>query len=115
MPSLVVGRIRISRATNAIANLLLAFLISGGYLLVWPIYRVLHRRKTQRRQALLKLFLIEVALDGFLTGYVVFGFFRIPDFHHGLFLFEITDSVLAVFCWVATYGVWADSDLKIEA
>ena len=99
---------------NAIASVLLAFLISGGYLLVWPIYRVLHRRRTQRRQALFKLFLIECVLYGSLTGYVIYGFFRIPDFHHGFFLFEIVYLVLAAFCWTATYGVWADSDPEIE-
>jgi len=95
-------------------GVILAFLVFGGYLLVWPVYRVLHRRRTQRSQALLRLFLIESVIYVPLTGYVIYGFCRIPDFHHGFFLFEVVYLVLAAFCWVATYGVWADSNPQIE-
>ena len=98
---------------NAVAGTLLAFLLSGGYLLVWPIYRLLHPKKSQRRQALFRLFLVEVCLYGPVTGYVIFGFFKIPDFHHALFVIEIVYLLMAVFLWVATYGVWADSSPEV--
>jgi hypothetical protein len=95
-------------------GLVLALLISGGYLLVWPAYRVFHPKRTRRRQALLKLFLLEAALYVPLTGYVAYGFYRIPDFHHGFLLFEAGYVILAVVCWAATYGVWADSSPDVE-
>ena len=47
---------------NALTGALTAFLLSGGYLLVWPFYRLFHRQKTQRRQALFRLFLLELFL-----------------------------------------------------
>ncbi len=95
-------------------GLLFAFLLSGGYLLVWPIYRLAHRRKSPRRQALLKLFLIEATLYFAVTGFVLYGFWKIPDFHHAFILFEILYFFLAAFCWLATFGVWADSSPDAE-
>jgi hypothetical protein len=94
---------------NALAGGLAAFLVSGGYLLVWPFYRLFHTKKTQRRQALFRLFLLELFLYVPLTGFVVFGTFRIPDFHHAFFIIEIVYLLLALFLWAATYGVWADN------
>ncbi len=82
--------------------------------MVWPLYRLLHRRKSERRRALFRLFLIETILYVPLTGYVLYGFTRIPDFHHAFFLFQIVYLLLAAFCWVATYGVWADSSPEPE-
>jgi len=100
---------------NALMGVILAFLLSGGYLLVWPIYRAFHRRKTQRRQALFHLFLLELCLYTPVTGFVVFGFIRIPDFHHALWWIEIVYLLLALYLWVATYGVWADNRADVEA
>ncbi len=94
---------------NAIAGILVAFLLSGGYLLVWPIYRLLHPKRTQRRQALFRLFLIEVCLYVPITGFVVFGFLKFPDFHHVMFVVQIIYLLLALYLWVATYGVWVDN------
>jgi hypothetical protein len=100
---------------NAVAGTLLAFLVSGGYLLVWPIYRLSHPRKSQRRRALFRLFLIELCLYVPITGFVIFGFFRILDFHHVFFVIEILYLLLALFLWVATYGVWADGSPESDS
>ena len=75
----------------------------------------MHPKKTQRRQALFRLFLIELCLYAPVTGFVVFGFFKIPGFHHALFLIEIVYLLLALYLWVATYGVWADSRAEIDS
>ena len=94
---------------KALAGGLAAFLVSGGYLLVWPLYRLFHPKKTQRRQALFRLFLVELYLYVPLTSLVIFGTHRIPDFHHAFFIIEIVYLLLALFLWAATYGVWADN------
>jgi hypothetical protein len=86
------------------------FLITGNYLLFWPIYRFLHWKRTQRTQALWNLFLVELALYGCLTGAVLLAIYRVPDFHRGgLLLAELFYLFLVVVFWVATYGVWADN------
>ena len=94
---------------NAFTGMLVAFVVTGGYLLVWPVYRLFHPRKTRRRQALFRLFLLEIALYLPVTGFVTYGFLRIPDFHHGLWLFYIVYLLLDLYLWAATYGVWADN------
>ena len=94
---------------KALAGALAAFLVSGGYLLVWPFYRLFHPKKAQRRQALFRLFLVELFLYVPLTSLVIFGTYRIPDFHHAFFIIEIVYLLLALFLWAATYGVWADN------
>jgi hypothetical protein len=94
---------------NAITGTLFAFLLTGGYLLVWPIYRLWHPRKTQRRQALFELFLLECCLYIPPTSFALYGMFRLPDFHHVLGLMNIVYLLLALFLWTATYGVWADN------
>jgi len=99
---------------NALIGALTAFLLSGGYLLVWPFYRLCHRRPSQRRQALFRLFLLQLFLYVPLTAFVLFGIDRIPDFHHAFFIIEIVYLLLALFLWAATYGVWADNRPDIE-
>ncbi len=99
---------------EAFTGIILAFLATGGYLLVWPVYRLFHPRKTQRRQALLHLFLLELCLYLPFTGYVAYGFLRIPDFHH-VWWIPIIYLLLALYLWVATYGVWADSRPDVDA
>jgi len=95
---------------NAFTGSVFGFLATGNYVLFWPVYRIFHARKTQRRQALLRLFLIEVAIYVFLTGSVLIAVYGIPDFHHGgLLVAEIVYLVLALVFWIATYGVWADN------
>ena len=92
------------------------FLITGNYLLFWPLYRALHRKNSQRRQALLRLFLVELAIYGSVTGLLVLAVYKIPDFHHGGFLLmELIYLLLLVVFWVATYGVWADNSAETEA
>jgi hypothetical protein len=90
---------------NAFVGPLLGFVVFGGYLLVWPIYRILHPGRTQRRQALLDLFMVEVGLHVPLMGVVVFCFVK----HYSVLPFGMVYLLLAAFCWVATYGVWADN------
>ena len=99
---------------NALTGAIAAFLISGGYLMVWPFYRILHPKRTQRRQALFRLFLLELFLYVPLTGFVLIGIYKIPDFHHAFFIIEIVYLLLALFLWAATYGVWADSRPDVE-
>src|SRR5437899_8318481 len=94
---------------NALIAPLTAFLLTGGYLLVWPFYRLFHCKKTERRQALFRLFLLELFLYVPLTGFVLFGIYRIPDFHHAFLIVEIVYLLLALFLWAATWGVWAHS------
>ncbi len=95
---------------NAFTGPVLAFLATGNYLLFWPLYRIFHPKKTQRRQALFRLFVFEVVIYGLLTGLLIIAVYRIPDFHHGGFLLaEIVYLVLVVIFWIATYGVWADN------
>ena len=95
---------------SAFIGPLLAFLATGNYLLFWPVYRAFHGKKTQRRQALFRLFLVELCIYVLVTGSLVVAIYRIPDFHHGGFLLaEIVYLALVVICWIATYGVWADN------
>ena len=90
-------------------------LITGNYLLFWPVYRILHPKKTQRRQALLNLFLVELAIYFSLTAALVFAVYKVREFHHGGFLLaEIVYLLLAAVFWVATYGVWADNRPDVE-
>lgn len=92
-------------------NALLFLLATGNYLLFWPVYRIFHPQKTQRRQALFRLFLLEVSIYTLLTGSLVIAVYRLPDFHHGGFLLaEIVYLLLIVAFWIATYGVWADNN-----
>jgi len=91
---------------------LLALLATGNYLLFWPVYRAFHKKRTQRRQALFRLFLLELCIYVLVTGLLVFAIYRIPDFHHGGFLLaEIVYLALVVIFWVVTFGVWADNSL----
>jgi hypothetical protein len=53
--------------------------------------------------------LLEIALYLPVTGFLAYGFLRIPDFHHGLWLFYIVYLLLDLYLWTATYGVWADN------
>src|SRR5689334_10379999 len=95
---------------NALTGPAFAFLATGNYLLFWPLYRALHRKKTQRRQALFRLFLIELCIYLLVTGSLVVAVYTIPDFHHGGFLLaEIVYGALVVVFWIATYGIWADN------
>jgi hypothetical protein len=102
---------------NAFTGPLLAFLATGNYLLFWPVYRISHPKKTQRRQALFRLFLLELVIYGLLTGSLIIAIYGIPDFHHsGFLLAEIVYLVLVVIFWIATYGVWADnSPYKVDS
>ena len=86
----------------------LAFILTGSYLLFWPVYRTFLRRMTQRRQALFRLFLLELALYLPFTTLVITATYMIRDFHHAFLLVEVIYFLLALFFWVATYGVWAD-------
>jgi hypothetical protein len=96
---------------TAVTGPLLAFLATGNYLLFWPVYRLFHTKKTQRRQALFRLFLLELCVYVPLTGSLVLASYRIPDFHHGGFLLaELLYLVLIMIFWIATYSVWADSN-----
>ena len=71
-------------------------------------YRAFHAKRTQRRQALFGLFLLELCIYALVTGSLVIAVFRIPDFHHGGFLLaEIVYLLLLVIFWIVTYGVWA--------
>src|SRR6266571_2396376 len=99
---------------NALTGALTAFLLSGGYLLAWPFYRLFQRRNSERRQALFHLFLVELFLYVPLTSFVLFGIYRIADFHHAFLIIEIVYLLLALFLWAATYGVWADSRPDVE-
>ncbi len=95
---------------NAFTGPLLGFLMTGNHLLFWPVYRAFHAKKTQRRQALFRLFLLELCLYAAVTGSLVIAVYRIPDFHHGGFLLaEIVYAALLIIFWIATYGVWADN------
>ena len=95
---------------NAFVGPLLGFLMTGNYLIFWPVYRALHAKRTQRRQALFRLFLLELCLYGIVTGSVIIAVYKIPAFHHGGFLLaEIVYGALLVIFWIATYGVWADN------
>jgi len=100
---------------NSFTGPLFGFLLTGNYLLFWPIYRLLHPRKTQRREALFKLFLIELGIYVPLTTLVVIGVYKISDFHHAFLLIEIIYLLLAICLWVATFGVWADSSPDLGA
>ena len=95
---------------SAFTGPLLAFLVTGNYLLFWPTYRAFHAKRTQRRQALFRLFLLELCICVLVTGSLVIAVHRIPDFHHGGFLLaEIVYLALLVIFWITTYGVWADN------
>lgn len=95
---------------NALIGPALAVLVTGNYLLFWPLYRIFHPKKTQRRQALLRLFLLEVVIYALITGSLVVAVYRIADFHHGGFLLaEIIYLLLMAVFWIVTYGVWADN------
>jgi hypothetical protein len=101
---------------RTIIVLFLGFLLSGSYLFFWPVYRILHPRKSQRRRALFRLFLLELVIYVSLTACLVFAVYTLPDFHHGgLLLAQITYLLLIVVFWIATYGVWADSRLDIDS
>ena len=95
---------------NTFTGTLVGFLVTGNYLLFWPFYRAFHAKKTHRRQALLRLFSLELCIYVPVTGSLVFAAYRNPDFHHGGFLIaEIVYLLLAVIFWIATYGVLADN------
>jgi hypothetical protein len=102
---------------NAFTGPLLGFLLTGNYLLFWPVYRAFHAKRTQRRRALFRLFLLELSIYVLVTASVVIATYSIPDFHHGGFLLaEIVHIALVVIFWVATYGVWADnSPYEVES
>jgi hypothetical protein len=96
---------------NAFAGPLFGFLMTGNYFLFWPVYRAFHAKKTQRRQALFRLFLLELCIYVLVTGTLLIAAYRIPDFHHGGFLLaEIVYLALLVIFWIANYGVWADNN-----
>src|SRR5215467_8676146 len=96
---------------SALNGLALGFLLTGNYLLFWPAYRAFHRKKTQRRQALFRLFLLELCVYLLVTGSFVVAVYRFRDFHHGGFLLaEIVYVALLVIFWASTYGVWADNN-----
>jgi hypothetical protein len=87
----------------------LVFLMTGSYLFFWPAYRAFHPKSTRRRQALFRLFLLELCIYLLVTGSLVIAVYRLPDFHQGGFLIvEVLYLLLLVFFWAATYGVWAD-------
>ena len=95
---------------NAFTGPLLGFLMTGNYLLFWPLYRASHAKRTQRRQALFRLFLVELVVYLLVTGSLIIGIYSIPDFHHGGFLLaEIVYLGLLLGFWIATYAVWADN------
>ncbi len=95
---------------NALSGILFFLSITGNYLLFWPVYRAFHKKRTQRRRALWRLFLVELCIYGTVTGAVIAGTFWIPDFHHvGFLLAEIIYAALVVIFWIANYGVWADN------
>jgi hypothetical protein len=97
-------------AMSALSGPVEFLFITGNYLLFWPVYRLLHPKKTQRRRALLDLFLIELAIYIFVTGLLVLALYKVPDFHHGGFLLaELVYLLLLIIFWIATYGVWSDS------
>ncbi len=94
---------------SAVTGPLFGFMLTGNYLLFWPVYRLLHPKKTKRRQALLRLFLVELGIYVPFTTLVIIAVYRIPDFHHALLWVEAIYFLLALLLWVATYGVWADN------
>jgi hypothetical protein len=116
-----IGPVRLHSALggnmNAFTGPLLGFLLTGNYLLFWPVYRAFHAKRTQRRRALFRLFLLELSIYVLVTASVVIATYSIPDFHHGGFLLaEMVYIALVVIFWVATYGVWADnSPYEVES
>jgi hypothetical protein len=90
-------------------------LVTGNYLLFWPVYRLFHPKKTERRSAFLNLFLVELASYTSLTGLLVLAVYKIPDFHHGGFwLAGFVYLVVGVGFWLATLLVWADTNPEPE-
>jgi uncharacterized membrane protein len=109
------GNSSVIEVMNAFLRAVEFLLITGNYLLFWPLYRLLHPKKSERRRALLNLFLIELTLYGCVTGLLVVAVYNVPDFHHGGFLLvELLYLILAVVFWVATFGVWADNRADTE-
>jgi hypothetical protein len=101
---------------RTVVALFLGFLLTGSYLFFWPVYRILHPRKSQRRRALFRLFLLEIVIYISLTISLVLAVYTLPDFHQGGFLLaEITYLLLVVVFWGATYGVWADSRPDVDS
>lgn len=96
-------------AMSAFTGPLIGLLLTGNYLLFWPIYRLLHPKETQRSQALFRLFLVELAIYVPLTTLMIVAIYKVPDFHHAFLIVEAIYCLLALSLWVATYGVWADN------
>ena len=98
---------------DSLTQPLVAFLLTGSYLLFWPAYRLVHRRKTFRRQALFRLFVIELAIYVPITILVLVGIYTIRDFHHAFLVVEAVYVLMAVFLWAVTFGVWADNSPEV--
>ena len=89
---------------------MIAFLVSGGYLLVWPIYRLFHRTKTAAQGSAVS------ALSGGVLS--LCSAYRIRDLRFPAIsrfssrVLSLRDrlSVYGLFFWIVTYCVWADSD-----
>jgi hypothetical protein len=65
---------------NAFIGPLIFFLMTGNYLMFWPLYRAFHSKRTHRRQALFRLFLLELCIYVLLTALLLVGLYTIPDF-----------------------------------
>jgi len=87
---------------SAIPSLLLAFALFGNCLLFWPIYRLNHPQKTRRRQNLLAVFVVSLCLYVGLTGFVLYGIYRIDDFHHAFLLVYAAYILLDIGSWIAS-------------
>jgi len=91
------------------------FLVTGNYLLVWPLYRVLHPKNSQRRCALLKLFLYELSFYSCITGFLLLVIIKAWHHHFPHYASaRLLYLLLLILFWVTTVEVWVKNTPESE-
>ncbi len=78
----------------------------AGSILFWPIYRLLHRKRTRRGRALFQVFVVQLVLYLGWSALLLISALRHGDWLHGVTVYLLM-NVIFLFVGVA---VWSSTD-----
>src|SRR5436853_4958847 len=79
----------------------LGFLVYAGSILIWPLYRIRHRKRTQRGRALFRVFLVQLALYIVWTVMLLLSALHQGDWLHGVTIYIVMNLVFLFVQWIA--------------
>src|SRR3954453_13464135 len=94
-----------SQVAQLIILVPLGFVLYAGSLLIWPVYRLRHPKRTQRGRTLFRVFLVQLALYIVWTVILLISALRHGHWLHGVTLYIVMNALflfVARIAWSST-------------